>query len=378
MAEPLEFDFTDPKFNFPEFFESFNIQPEFDPFSLGSKPKGGPGGATLSEQAFNAAQAVNQNDPTFFQSLLDAGLLRRATDTQQDPIAPFGTAGSARPNFALESALHGGEDDRGLTGLAGGASFGGLGKTTLGEIFKNFDPTFGISRDKKNFGITSAQAGSAGAFLGNVLGTPALGGLGGALGTLAADGSYSEAGVQALLGMLSGAAPPLGFGLSAIEAIFDPFGFDPAAPQTLKPAHFGEPSPIGDPGAYPSVKAWLDHIEEFGLFGGALGDSTQPFDPNATIEGEGPGGEPTGTDIGAGVSGFGSFASARDEAEADTGVPDISFDDFFGGGDDTLDDTTLGGSAGDFEGVDFDRDDDDDESGFDETDTNGWDAGDVE
>ena len=59
-------------------------------------------------------------------------------------------------------------------------------------------------------------------------------------------------------------------------------------------------------------------------------------------------------------------------------MPDISFDDFFGGGDDTLDDTTLGGSAGDFEGVDFDRDDDDDESGFDETDTNGWDAGDVE
>jgi hypothetical protein len=296
MADPLEFDFADPDFNFPEFFESFNIQPETDPFSLGPKPVGVSGAATPSEQAFIAASAVNQNDPTFFQSLIDSGRLRLDDDLPGGGTGtPFGQAGSAIPNYALESAMGRG-DGRGDG--RGGLSGGNVNTRNIGEMFPDFDSlarsVSGFDGDtlrdltnvfKKDSKLTSGQGGSIGATLGNVLGAPPLGALGGGVGTLMAGGSGGQAVVNTLLGGITGAAPPIGFALSILEALFDPFGFDPTKQQTLRPGHFDEPSPIGDPGAYESIGAWgkvLANAFETGQWGG-FGDSTQPFDPNATL-----------------------------------------------------------------------------------------------
>jgi hypothetical protein len=133
MAKTQEFDFADPDFNFPEFFESFNIQPETDPFSLGPKPVGVSGAATPSEQAFSAASAVNQNDPTFFQSLIDSGRLRLDDDLPGGGTGtPFGQAGSAIPNYALESAMGAGDGRGGLSG-------GNVNTRNIGEMFPDFD-----------------------------------------------------------------------------------------------------------------------------------------------------------------------------------------------------------------------------------------------
>jgi hypothetical protein len=137
MAKTQGFDFADPDFNFPEFFESFNIQPETDPFSLGPKPAGVSGAATPSEQAFSAASAVNQNDPPFFQSLIDSGRLRLDDDLPGGGTGTqFGQAGSAIPNYALESAM--GAGDGGGDG-GGGLSGGNVNTRNIGEMFPGFD-----------------------------------------------------------------------------------------------------------------------------------------------------------------------------------------------------------------------------------------------